>query len=189
MSVNVFYEGIALARDVVPTGEDGGCFVPVAAPMPVGTRLAVERGGERLAARVSHVVETGEPGIFLVGESGEPLRLDDAPAPTAVAPAPAVIEAAPAVVEAAPAVVEAAPAPAPVEEPEAKRVVEVGPPPTAPSPVVVVEAPPLPEGAAAATVTAEDREEGAAPSDSGTNGEAGDKNGKGGAKRRAKKRR
>lgn len=74
MPVAVHWEGIELARDVTVRLRPGGFFVPLPAPMPVGTRLLVRRAGEAgpQEARVTRVDESkepeGEPGVYLMAE-------------------------------------------------------------------------------------------------------------------------
>lgn len=81
MALNVLYEGITLAEGVeVRPGEDG-LFLPLAAPMPVGTRLHVERAGQgRQRVRVRRVVEGEASGVFISAEGAQLFPLVEAAA-------------------------------------------------------------------------------------------------------------
>jgi len=100
-SVDVVYEGFVLAQgvEVRPEGEDGPqAFVPLAAPMPVGTRLELRvvapeaRPGSPglpvLPVRVARVRESGESGVFIGSVEEGPLDLSalHAPEPEEAAP-------------------------------------------------------------------------------------------------------
>lgn len=63
MTVDVLYEGVALAHAAKVREEGKGAFVELEAPMPVGTRLVL-RGpdGERVA-RVERVMEGATSGV------------------------------------------------------------------------------------------------------------------------------
>lgn len=94
MPVDVLYEGLVLAERAEPKRMPSGWFVPMAAPMPVGTRLAVVVDGVKRAAQVARVQESAaEPGVFVVGEDGVAAALDQLP-PFGVAAAPRMTAAA-----------------------------------------------------------------------------------------------
>jgi hypothetical protein len=92
MAVNVLYEGLVLAESAVLKGLPAGLFLPMAGPMPVGTRLAVVAGEARREVQVSRVLEAGaEAGVFLVGARGERLTVEQLFTPTAPAEGAAAV--------------------------------------------------------------------------------------------------
>lgn len=102
--IEIRYEGAVLARAASATGslEDGGTlFVPLADPMPVGTRLELHAGADVALVRVVKVVESADPQV--AGINVRPAGVADhfehvetvpepvapaASAPVAAAPAP-----------------------------------------------------------------------------------------------------
>ena len=75
VSVDVLFEGVVLAQGVALRAGEAGLFAPMPAPMPVGTRLDLAQGEARHVVRVARVSETGDVGMFLVGEHGARLAL------------------------------------------------------------------------------------------------------------------
>jgi hypothetical protein len=102
--VEIRYEGAVLAKAVAPTGsleEGGSLFLPLADPMPVGTRLELRTPSDTTLVRVVKVVESVDAAVagmtvrpFGISEPIEVFEPDPplaAPAPvaaSAVAPAP-----------------------------------------------------------------------------------------------------
>ena len=69
MSLNVLFEGISLAEGATVVPGELGLFLPLAAPMPVGTRLVLERPGRgRQRVRVNKVREGADPGVYIAAE-------------------------------------------------------------------------------------------------------------------------
>jgi hypothetical protein len=61
--VEIRYEGAVLAKGVAPTGSlEEGLFLPLADPMPVGTRLELRNERETHLVRVVKVTESAEAG-------------------------------------------------------------------------------------------------------------------------------
>jgi hypothetical protein len=62
-SIELGYAGVVIGR-VTVTGniDEGGLFLPVPDPMPVGTKLTLKMDGRSAEARVISVVESAEPG-------------------------------------------------------------------------------------------------------------------------------
>ena len=94
MALKVAYEGITLVEGAEGRATPAGLFVALGAPMPVGTRLRLEREGGATPwtqmARVARVQEGGEPGVFLVGEGGGELVFEADAARPAVEAAVAI---------------------------------------------------------------------------------------------------
>jgi hypothetical protein len=57
MVVDVLYEGLELAQAAETREQDGGLFVPLAAPMPVGTQLLLRGSDGDQLVRVERVSE------------------------------------------------------------------------------------------------------------------------------------
>lgn len=70
MSVTVLYQGLELAQGVDVRLGELGLFLPLGAPMPVGTRLVLERPGVgQQPIRVNRVLEAGDAsGVYIVAE-------------------------------------------------------------------------------------------------------------------------
>jgi hypothetical protein len=93
MSVTVLYQGLELAQGVDVRLGELGLFLPLGAPMPVGTRLVLERPGVgQQPIRVNRVLEAGDAsGVYIVAEGALvfPLIEEQPAAPSASAsPAP-----------------------------------------------------------------------------------------------------
>jgi hypothetical protein len=94
--VEIRYEGAILAKGVAPTGSlEEGLFLPLADPMPVGTRLELRNERETHLVRVVKVTESAEAGHagVSVKPAGHPEPVELLPEPEPVAPviaAPAV---------------------------------------------------------------------------------------------------
>lgn len=58
--VEVHYAGVVIARATDVRELEGGCFLQLAEPMPVGTIVGL--APEAAPARVTKVVESAEPG-------------------------------------------------------------------------------------------------------------------------------
>ena len=89
MSVTVLYDGITLAEAVDVKVGELGVFLPLAAPMPVGTRLVLDKAGVgRQSIRVRKVTEGGpEPGVYIAAEGALVFPLvEDTDAPPDLAP-------------------------------------------------------------------------------------------------------
>jgi hypothetical protein len=80
MTVDVLYEGLAIAKGAAAREESGGLFVELEAPMPVGTRLVIHDGGGERAARVTHVHEGIGPGVLIVFEAPKAASPEPEPA-------------------------------------------------------------------------------------------------------------
>jgi hypothetical protein len=86
--VDVFYEGLVLARGLNLRVDGGAAFVDLEAPMPVGTRLVLAGSDGARAGRVERVHEGQGAGMLV--RFGEALPAQAAPAsapPAAEAPA------------------------------------------------------------------------------------------------------
>jgi len=89
MVVDVLYEGLTLQTGAQAREEDGGTFIELEAPMPVGTRLTVRSSDGERAARVHHVREGAGAGVLVKfvengaapaspnNDSGEQEAIDD----------------------------------------------------------------------------------------------------------------
>ena len=120
MTVDVQYQGLALATGLPARDEDGAIFVELESPMPVGTRLDVVTAEGTRSGRVFSVVEGPGAGMVVAFgayvpkvkspepnapmaemKSAPPVPLEPAvaAAPAAAAPAAAAASAAPATKE------------------------------------------------------------------------------------------
>lgn len=95
--VEIRYEGAILAKGVAPTGSlEEGLFLPLADPMPVGTRLELRNDRESHLVRVVKVTESAEAGHagISVKPAGHPEPVEVFPDPEPVAaPVPAPVAA------------------------------------------------------------------------------------------------
>ena len=87
MAVNVSYEGISLAEGAQVQPSELGLFLPLPAPMPVGSRLVLARSGEaQQGVRVTRVREGAEPGVYIVAEGAVVFPLVEEAAPASQVP-------------------------------------------------------------------------------------------------------
>src|SRR4051794_23113126 len=64
MSVDVIYQGLAIARNAGVRLEGAGLFIEMDGPMPVATELTLAYEGHRLAGRVGRIHEGVGSGVF-----------------------------------------------------------------------------------------------------------------------------
>src|SRR5262245_32903383 len=65
MNVDVLYRGLELAKNVAVREENGGTFVELEAPMPVGSQVVIRTADQDREARVERVHEGTSAGMLI----------------------------------------------------------------------------------------------------------------------------